>query len=161
MIETRIVEATDTFSRNLGVRFGAQNATRIGNRNLGISGNLTHSSELASGVSPSGGENLNVNLPAAALAGVAGGLAALGLSLIKINDGTLINLELSALESDSRGRIIASPRLVTANRVEASIEQGTEIPFQIVSVTKPQIQFKKPCSVSRSHHRSHLMTISL
>ncbi|SCX28223.1 type IV pilus assembly protein PilQ [Nitrosomonas eutropha] len=148
MIETRIVEATDTFSRNLGARFGVQNATRIGSRTngrrLGISGNLGNSSELAAGtISPSGGDNLNVNLPAAALAGVAGGPAALGLSLIKINNGTLINLELSALESDSQGRIIASPRLVTANRVEASIEQGTEIPFQTISVTRPQIQFKK------------------
>ena len=148
MIETRIVEATDTFSRNLGARFGVQNATRIGSdtngRRLGISGNLGNSSGLAAGtVSPSGGDNLNVNLPAAALAGVAGGPAALGLSLIKINNGTLINLELSALESDSKGRVIASPRLVTANRVEASIEQGTEIPFQTISVTRPQIQFKK------------------
>ncbi|MDT8363073.1 MAG: type IV pilus secretin PilQ [Nitrosomonas sp.] len=143
MIETRIVEATDTFSRNLGARFGVQNATRISDRRLGISGNLDNSSELATGAPTGGGENLNVNLPAAALAGVAGGPAALGLSLIKINNGTLINLELSALESDSKGRIIASPRLVTANRVEASIEQGTEIPFQTVSVTRPQIQFKK------------------
>lgn len=147
MIETRIVEATDTFSRNLGARFGVQNATRIGSRangrNLGISGNLGSSSNLAAGGVPAGGDNLNVNLPAAALAGVTGGPAALGLSLIKINNGTLINLELSALESDSQGRVIASPRLVTANRVEASIEQGTEIPFQTISVTRPQIQFKK------------------
>ncbi|MCC6917130.1 type IV pilus secretin PilQ family protein [Nitrosomonas sp.] len=149
MIETRIVEATDTFSRNLGARFGVQSAARIGShknlngRNLGISGNLGSSSELAAGGIPGGGDNLNVNLPAAALAGVAGGPAALGLSLIKINNGTLINLELSALESDSQGRVIASPRLVTANRVEASIEQGTEIPFQTISVTRPQIQFKK------------------
>lgn len=147
MIETRIVEATDTFSRNLGARFGVQNASRIGSqadgRRLGISGNLANSSALAGGAVPGGGDNLNVNLPAAALAGVAGGPAALGLSLIKINNGTLINLELSALESDSQGRVIASPRLVTANRVEASIEQGTEIPFQTISVTRPQIQFKK------------------
>ncbi len=145
MIEARIVEATETFSRTLGARFGVQNATQMGNRNLGISGNLDHSSGLASGLlSPGGGQNLNVNLPATALAGAAGGPAALGLSLIKINNGTLVNMELSALESDSRGRVIASPRLVTANRVEAVIEQGTEIPFQIVSqLGRPQIQFKK------------------
>lgn len=148
MIETRIVEATDTFSRSLGARFGVQKETRMGtNRHgrnhLGISGNLDNSSDLAAGALPGGGDNLNVNLPAAALAGAAGGPAALGLSLIKINNGTLINLELSALESDSKGRVIASPRLVTANRVEASIEQGTEIPFQTISVTRPQIQFKK------------------
>ncbi|HND35265.1 MAG TPA: type IV pilus secretin PilQ [Nitrosomonas sp.] len=145
MIEARIVEATETFSRTLGARFGVQNATQMGNRNLGISGNLDHSSGLASGLlSPGGGQNLNVNLPASGLAAAAGGPAALGLSLIKINNGTLVNMELSALETDSRGRVIASPRLVTANRVEAVIEQGTEIPFQIVSqLGRPQIQFKK------------------
>ncbi len=145
MIEARIVEATETFSRTLGARFGLQNATQMGNRNLGISGNLDHSSGLASGLlSPGGGQNLNVNLPASGLAAAAGGPAALGLSLIKINNGTLVNMELSALETDSRGRVIASPRLVTANRVEAVIEQGTEIPFQIVSqLGRPQIQFKK------------------
>ncbi|WP_430231082.1 type IV pilus secretin PilQ [Nitrosomonas communis] len=144
MIESRIVVATDTFSRNLGARFGVQSAHQIGNRNLGISGNLDSSSSLATGAAPGGGQNLNVNLPAAAIAGAAGGPAALALSLIKINDDSLINLELSALESDSKGRVIASPRLVTANRVEATIEQGTEIPFQIVSqLGRPQIQFKK------------------
>lgn len=144
MIESRIVVATDTFSRNLGARFGVQNATQIGNRNLGISGNLDSSSAIAAGAAPGGGQNLNVNLPAAAIAGAAGGPAALALSLIKINDDSLINLELSALETDSKGRVIASPRLVTANRVEATIEQGTEIPFQIVSqLGRPQIQFKK------------------
>ena len=87
---------------------------------------------------------LNVNLPAAGLAGVLGGPAALGLSLMKINDGTLINLELSALEADSQGRIISSPRVVTADQVEATIEQGTEIPFQqATSSGATSISFKK------------------
>ncbi|MCO6428298.1 AMIN domain-containing protein, partial [Nitrosomonas communis] len=85
MIEARIVEATDTFSRNLGARFGVQSVNQIGNRNLGVSGNLDSSSALAAGATPSGGQNLNVNLPAAAIAGIAGGPAALALSLIKIN----------------------------------------------------------------------------
>ncbi len=51
-------------------------------------------------------------------------------SLIKINNGTLVNLELSALETDGRGKVIASPRIVTADQVEATIEQGSRIPFQ-------------------------------
>ncbi len=129
MIEARIVEATDTFSRNLGARFGLQNATRMGSRNLGISGSLSDSSALAAGRTPGGSDNLNVNLPAAGI-GALGGPVALGLSLMKINDGTLINLELSALESDRKGRIIASPRVVTAHGVEAVIEQGDRVPFQ-------------------------------
>ncbi len=145
MIEARIVEAVETFSRSLGARFGVKDASNLGgSRRLGVSGGLEDSSGLATGGTPSGVNPLNVNLPAATLAGVAGGPATLGLSLFKINSNTLINLELSALESDNKGKVIASPRLVTANRVEATIEQGTEIPFQIVSqLGRPQIQFKK------------------
>lgn len=147
MIEARIVEASDLFSRNLGARFGVQNASTITNRRLGVSGALegdSGSASLAAGGAPGGVPPLNVNLPAAGLAGVLGGPAALGLSLMKINDGTLINLELSALEADSQGRIISSPRVVTADQVEATIEQGTEIPFQqATSSGATSISFKK------------------
>ncbi|MCH9638371.1 MAG: type IV pilus secretin PilQ [Betaproteobacteria bacterium] len=130
MIEARIVEATETFSRDLGARFGIQNSSRFGGRGFGASGNLDSSSDLAGGGRAGGGDNLNVNLPAAGAVGLAGGPAALGLSLIKINNGRLINLELSALETDTKGRVIASPRVVTAHGVEAIIEQGDRVPFQ-------------------------------
>ncbi|MBY0475907.1 MAG: type IV pilus secretin PilQ family protein [Nitrosomonas sp.] len=130
MIEARIVEATDTFSRNLGARFGIQNASGLGDQTLGVSGNVTGSSALAAGGGTSGANNLNVNLPAAAATGLLGGPAALGLSLMKINNNRLINLELSALETDQKGRVVASPRVVTAHGVEAIIEQGDRIPFQ-------------------------------
>ncbi|MEE9548132.1 MAG: type IV pilus secretin PilQ [Nitrosomonadaceae bacterium] len=147
MIEARIVEATDLFSRNLGARFGVKNVEGIGSRNLGISGAIAGtegSADLAGGTAPSIVPPLNVNLPAAGLAGVLGGPAALGLSLIKIGNGALINLELSALEADSKGRIISSPRVVTADQVEATIEQGTEIPFQqATSSGATSISFKK------------------
>ena len=138
MIEARIVEAVDTFSRNLGARFGMQNASGVGGgNNLGISGPLASSSSMAAGGSAVTGATSslfnNVNLPAlgtaAALTAV-GGPATLGLSLIKVNGGRLINLELSALETDGRGKVIASPRIVTADQVEATIEQGARIPFQ-------------------------------
>lgn len=130
MIEARIVEATDLFSRNLGARFGIQNSSNLGSHGLGVSGNLTDSSALSAGGSAGGGNNLNVNLPAAAATGLLGGPAALGLSLMKINNGRLINLELSALETDQKGRVIASPRVVTAHGVEAVIEQGDRVPYQ-------------------------------
>lgn len=130
MIEARIVEAIETFSRNLGARFGIQNRTGVGDQRLGISGSLTDSSALAGGSSTGGGNNLNVNLPAAAATGLLGGPAALGLSLMKINNGRLINLELSALETDRKGRVIASPRVVTAHGIEATIEQGDRVPYQ-------------------------------
>jgi len=147
MIEARIVEATDLFSRQLGVRFGVQNVEGIGSRNLGLSGSLDGiqgSSSLAGGTAPAGVPPLNVNLPALGLASALGGPAALGLSLIKIGNGALINLELSALEADSKGRVISSPRVVTADQVEATIEQGTEIPFQqATSSGATSISFKK------------------
>ncbi|SEN17315.1 type IV pilus secretin PilQ family protein [Nitrosomonas marina] len=130
MIEARIVEATETFSRDLGARFGVKNVSKVGNNRLGVSGNVTDSSNLAIGEEVPAGDNLNVNLPAAAGAGLLGGPAALGLSLLKINNSRLINLELSALETDTKGRIIASPRVVTAHGVEAIIEQGDRVPFQ-------------------------------
>ncbi|SFK42214.1 type IV pilus assembly protein PilQ [Nitrosomonas aestuarii] len=130
MIEARIVDATETFSRNLGVRFGVQNASKAGGNRIGVSGNVAGSSDLAAGGGVvTGGENLNVNLPAAGAA-LIGGPATLGLSLLKINNSRLINLELSALETDTKGRVIASPRVVTAHGVEAIIEQGDRVPFQ-------------------------------
>ena len=69
-------------------------------------------------------------MPAAAATGLLGGPAALGLSLMKFNNGRLINLELSALETDNKGRVIASPRVVTAHGIEAIIEQGDRVPYQ-------------------------------
>jgi len=72
--------------------------------------------------------SLAVNLPAAG----AGGFAAGNLSLILFNaaQNRFLNLELSALEADGKGKIISSPRVLTANNIEALIEQGTEIPYQ-------------------------------
>ena len=102
----------------------------MGSQGLGISGNLAGSSTLAGGGPNAGPNNLNVNLPAAAATGLLGGPAALGLSLMKINNGRLINLELSALETDNKGKVIASPRVVTAHGIEAIIEQGDRIPYQ-------------------------------
>lgn len=130
VIEARIVEAIDTFSRSLGARFGIQNSTDVGGYGFGASGNLAGSSTLAGGGGTAGPNNLNVNLPAAAATGLLGGPAALGLSLMKFNNGRLINLELSALETDNKGRVIASPRVVTAHGIEAIIEQGDRVPYQ-------------------------------
>jgi len=142
MIEARIVDATDNFSRSLGARFGVQNASRAGNGNfnVGVSGNVADSSAIAGGTIPGGATpaNLNVNLPAP------GGSPSIGLTLIRIANGNLVNLELSALENDAKGKVISSPRVVTADQVEATIEQGTEIPFQqATSSGATSISFKK------------------
>lgn len=127
MIESRIVIADDKFSRALGARFGVQSPGRAGNLQTGTSGNLTSSSDIAAGTAPSGGGDLNVNLP------VNGATGTFALTLLRLGTGTLVNLELSALEADKRGKVVSSPRVITADKQKATIEQGTEIPYQEAS----------------------------
>ncbi len=98
--------------------------------------------ELGSGIAPasySDSPALNVNLPVLNPAG------SLALTLINLGSGNLINLELSALESDNRGKVVSSPRVVTGDNQKAHIEQGTEIPYVTPgSANNPAtVQFKK------------------
>jgi type IV pilus assembly protein PilQ len=145
MIEARIVIASDKFSKQLGVRFGAQTGFTFNKYAVGQGGNLDTQPvvhlqgdklvrdtrtqtpfELASGIASAGysdSPQLNVNLPVINPAGQ------LALTLINLGSGNLINLELSALEADTRGKVISSPRVVTADNQKAHIEQGTEIPY--------------------------------
>ncbi len=127
MIEARIVSATDGFSKQLGMRLGSQSGHNPGNYNLGVSGNLDSSSAIASGVRPSGGGNLNVNLPATP--GVSGATpGSLALTLLNLGGGNLINLEISAMESDSRGTVLSNPRVMTSNQRPAAIVKGIQFP---------------------------------
>jgi type IV pilus assembly protein PilQ len=142
MIEARIVEASDTFSKNLGARLGLierglQPRAPFGSR-AGVSGNvgaeLVNTGQTAGLVTGTGvinGPGLNSNLPAAGLNGFTQGQV----SFILFNSSLsrLLNIEISALEADGKGKIIASPRVLTADQVEAIIEQGTEIPYQQAS----------------------------
>jgi len=149
LIEARIVIADDKFSRQLGVRFGQQTgATLFGRRYAygsggslstqpvvslsGGTGTVTRETrtqtpfELASGIATAGysdSPQLNVNLPVANAAGQ------LALTLINLGSGNLINLELTALEADNRGKVVSSPRVITGDNQKAHIEQGTEIPY--------------------------------
>ncbi len=146
VIEARIVVASDTFSRQLGIRFGQQTGFTLGRRfAAGTSGSLNTQPvvslqgnslvrdtrtqtpfELASGLASAGysdSPQLNVNLPVPNPAGQ------LALTLINLGSGNLINLELTALEAENRGKVISSPRVVTADNQKAHIEQGTEIPY--------------------------------
>ncbi|MCL4761875.1 MAG: type IV pilus secretin PilQ family protein, partial [Burkholderiales bacterium] len=147
LIEARIVVAGDSFSRQLGVRFGAQTAITFnrGRYALGQGGSLNTQPvvrtegdrliretrtqtpfEAASGIATVGysdSPQLNVNLPVTNPAGQ------LALTLINLGSGNLINLELSALEQDNRGKVVSSPRVITADNQKAFIEQGTEIPY--------------------------------
>ena len=147
MIEARVVIASDTFSQQLGVRFGQQTGFTFGGKrySVGSGGTLdtqpvVHTSgdtiirdtrtqtpfELASGLASAGysdSPQLNVNLPVPNAAGQ------LALTLINLGSGNLINLELSALEADARGKVVSSPRVVTGDNQKAKIEQGTQIPY--------------------------------
>jgi type IV pilus assembly protein PilQ len=143
MIEARIVEAEDTFARNLGVRLGWHNQSPNAPIAGGASLNDTafHTGQIASPV-PTLNDFTNVLLPAAPIAGRAAGVA----SMILFNNSQtrFLNLELSALEADGRGKLISSPRVVTADQVEAIIEQGVEIPYQqATSSGATSVSFRK------------------
>lgn len=125
MIESRLVLADEKFGRTLGARFGVQNQNQSAKvANTAISGTVPQSQGLAIGTSTLGTpQDLNVNLP------VAGAFGSLAFSLFKLPAGFLLNLELSALETDNRGKIISSPRVTTADQKKATIAQGTQIPY--------------------------------
>jgi type IV pilus assembly protein PilQ len=130
MIESRLVEATDNFSKSLGVRFGTKYAdTSPSGRAGAVSGSVADSSSIVSaGTLTANSSGLNVNLPSA---GIGSSLAgSIGITLAKVgSNGGLLNLELSALEQEGKGKIISSPRVITANQKMARIEQGQERVF--------------------------------
>jgi type IV pilus assembly protein PilQ len=140
LIEARIVEAAETFGRSLGVRLGVADMRGVrgglpgysvgGDTRVAIGGNLNAIGGTT--LQTTGGVPFNdtqfVNLPA----GPQGGFepATFALSLFGATANRFLNLELSALEADGKGKIVSSPRLVTADQVKAIIRQGTRVPFQ-------------------------------
>ncbi len=143
MIESRLVLAEDTFSKSLGARFGIQSATTPGNNALSIGGVLnntgsaTGSTTAASAIANTGG--LNSNLPS-----TLANSGSIAFSLFRLPAGLLLNLELTALESDRRGKIVSSPRVTTANQQTARIASGVEIPYlQASSSGAANVAFKK------------------
>jgi type IV pilus assembly protein PilQ len=145
MIEARIVEASDNFGRTLGARLGINSLNPIQGGGLATGGNTVDTgfmtgqplfpqvTSVVSTVTPTQPNNPNdlmsVNLPATRTTTNAqpGSFA---FALFNAGMTRFLNLELNALESDGKGKIISSPRVVTANQTEADIEQGTEIPYQ-------------------------------
>lgn len=126
LIEARIVEANDTFSRNLGAKlgFGVQSTSSvIGGNTIAAGGQQTQSTGGGFGV---GGNS--VNLPASGINGA--NVGSVALTLFNAAATRFISLELSALESDGKGKILSSPRVITADQLKATIEQGTELPYQ-------------------------------
>lgn len=166
MIESRLVIADDKFGKSLGARFGITQTGSPGSSAITTSGTLgnriTQITE-ATATTPrtitqgtrngsiqtltTGGDfltssdglpDLMSNLP------VANAFGSLGFSLFRLSAGLLLNLELSALETDNRGKIVSSPRVTTANQQKARIAQGVEIPYQVASSSgATAVSFKK------------------
>ena len=153
MIEARVVIADDNFSRQLGARFGIGAGINSNGRNIGITGTPIGDANQANvpgtgivtGFSPSSyywktkqdattglitGEYINsvpynVNLPVSNPAGT------LAMTFLNLGNGNLVNLELSAAEAANRGKVISSPRVVTADNTKASISQGQEFKLRV------------------------------
>ncbi|GAB4467182.1 MAG: type 4a pilus secretin PilQ [Burkholderiaceae bacterium] len=149
LIEARIVEADDKFSQNLGVRFGFARITNGEWVNAGAGSAFS----TGTGTGAGGTNTINignrsvtnpnfVNLPAGTIGGFQPGT--FGLTLFNSSVTRLVNLEISALEADGRGKVVSSPRVITADKVKAIIEQGTEIPYQqATSSGATSISFRK------------------
>ncbi|MCK5725378.1 MAG: type IV pilus secretin PilQ [Thiotrichaceae bacterium] len=140
-IQSRIVIANDEFSREIGSRFGMTGLVGF-NKSLVKDGGISSSGSTDATGAMSGGaglpginDRLNINLPAA-------GAPRLAFSLL--SKDYLVDLELSALQAESKGEIISTPRVVTTNQQKATIEQGVEIPFlQASSSGAANVAFKK------------------
>ena len=141
VIEARIVEASDTFGKSLGVRLGGSDlrAQNGGDGGYQISGSnrIAIGSSYSNAVASSGqGGTVNtgsnfVNLPALGQNGY--NTAALAVSIFSSAANRFLNLEISALEADGKGKVVSSPRVVTADQIKAIIEQGTELPYQVAT----------------------------
>lgn len=145
LIEARIVNIDKTYERELGVRWG------VTNKGADISGTLAGANQLAQGVSPANiplEQRLNLDLPVNTIAGAvrSGSLpnGSFGVALAHLGAGFMLDLELSALESEGRAQVISSPRVLTANQQAAVIEAGEEIPYQqSTSSGATSVSFKK------------------
>jgi type IV pilus assembly protein PilQ len=152
LIEARIVIVNDDFRRDLGARIGYTTAQANGANGIWTTSGTVASTDTAIGSAianrATGGTNIlvptganapqryNVNLPVASPAGS----FALGL----LGSNYIVDLELSAAQAETRAEVISSPRVITANQKEATIEQGTEIPYQqSASSGATTITFKK------------------
>lgn len=137
MIEARIVEASDSFGKSLGVRLGGGDLRGVRGGDAGYSVGGTHRVAVggsydavsgATGQTSASPLSNFVNMPAIGQGGYSP--ATFALSLFSSTANRFLNLELSALEADGRGKIVSSPRVVTADQTKALIEQGTEYPYQ-------------------------------
>jgi type IV pilus assembly protein PilQ len=155
LVEARLVEANDGFSRNLGAKLGFADLRNLrggdagyqisGNQRVAVGGNyvgIGQTTGTAAQTSDSYNNTTLVNLPAAPINGA--NAPTIAFSLFSAAANRFLNLELSALEADGKGKIISSPRVVTEDNVAAVIEQGVELPYQqATSSGATSVTFKK------------------
>ena len=156
LIEARIVEADDKFSKNLGAKLGFTDLRGVqggvagygttGNNRIAFTGNYLGVGEQTGQAKITDQSYIPntqfVNLPAAGINGSNPG--SIAISLFSAAANRFLNLELSALEADGKGKIISSPRVVTADQLKALIEQGTELPYQVATSSgATSIAFRK------------------
>ena len=152
LIEARIVEASDTFGKSLGVKLGGLDlrGVRGGDAGYNVAGNnrIAAGTNYGNVVGTNGqGGSIDVggnfvNLPAPGQNGY--NAATFALSIFSSAANRFLNLEISALEADGKGKVVSSPRVVTADQTRALIEQGTELPYQIATSSgATSIAFRK------------------
>jgi len=155
LIESRIVIADDSFGRSLGVRLGASDLRGIrggvpgygvgGDTRVTVGGNLNAvgSQTLQTGTTGVTFSDTNfLNLPASGQNGF--DPATFALSLFGASANRFLNLEISALEADGKGKVVSSPRVITADQQKALIEQGEELPYQVATSSgATSLQFRK------------------
>lgn len=156
MIEARIVEANETFGRTLGAKLGAMDLRGVrggtpgfgvgGDNRFAVTGNYQGVGEQTLQATITGGSytpnSYFVNLPASGINGF--NASSVALSLFGAGSNRFLNLELSALEADGKGKIVSSPRVITADQIKALIEQGTELPYQVATSSgATSIAFRK------------------
>ncbi len=121
LIEARIVEADERFAKELGVKLGYQANGLGGNIDQKLSGSFDLGGAGLSGFNP----------------------AAVAATLVSKNGSRILQAELSALESEGQGKILSNPRIMTGDQVKATIEQGTELPYQTSNQNGSKLQFRK------------------
>ncbi|VTU19798.1 Type IV pilus biogenesis and competence protein PilQ precursor [Variovorax sp. PBL-H6] len=153
LIEARIVEASDTFGKSLGVRLGGgiSGGTVGSNNGRPVFGNLgampvvtgATATTPASALTTFTNSNF-VNLPSTGVQGNGNAPGTFAISLFNSSFSRMLNLEISALEADGKGKVVSSPRVVTADQTKALIEQGTELPYQVATSSgATSIAFRK------------------
>ena len=154
LIEARIVEADDKFGRSLGVKLGGNDFRGVNGGNAGYqigssNSRVAFGSNYNNAIATTGlqGGTLDattpfVNLPAVGQGGY--DPARFALSLFNANSNRFLNLEISALEAEGKGKVVSSPRVITADQVKAIIEQGTELPYQAATSSgATSVSFRK------------------